>query len=49
MTSSVSISATFADNKPLSVLNDLIAKRERFLRGETTEMAVRATAINVLS
>ena len=49
MTSSVSITATYADNKPLSALNDLIAKRERFLRGETTENAVRATAINVLS
>lgn len=48
-TTSVSIKATFADGKPLDVLQGLLAKRERFLRGETTENAVRATAINVLS
>lgn len=46
---SVTFEAHWAGNKPLSVLQDLIAKREQFLKNETTENAVVATAINVLS
>lgn len=45
---SVEIKATYADNKPLKILGDLIAKREKYLKGETTENAVTATAINVV-
>lgn len=46
--SSVQISAQFAANKPLEVLGDLIAKREKYLKGETTENAVTATTMQVV-
>lgn len=48
-TSSVTIEAKFAGDKPMAVLADLIAKREKFLKGETTEKAVIATTINVVT
>lgn len=48
MTTEVTIDATYG-GKPLEVLADLVAKREKYLKHETTENAMRATAINILS
>lgn len=48
MTTEVTIDATYG-GKPLEVLGDFIAKREKYLKGETTEKATIATAINVLT
>lgn len=48
-TTSVRIDAKFAGDKPMEVLADLISKREKFLKGETTEKAVIATTINVVT
>ena len=47
-TTSVDISID-ADGNSLAVLSDLIAKRAEFLRDETTEKAVTATTINVVT
>lgn len=48
MTTEVTIDATYG-GKPLEVLADLVAKREKFLKNETTKNAITATAINVLT
>ena len=49
MSASISITATCFGDKPLTVLNKLIEKRQHYIRGETTESAVVATAINILT
>ena len=48
MTVETTITGTCLDGKPLEVLGDLVAKRQQYLR-ETTEQAVTATAINVVT
>lgn len=49
MTNSINFEASWDGGKPLDALANLIAKRERLLRHESTEMAVKATAINLLT
>lgn len=49
MAASAHITATFGDKKPLEVLENLIRQREKAMRFETTENAVKATAITILT
>lgn len=48
MANSISIKATWANNKTLEELSKAIQERTRKLKGETTENAVTATCLNVL-
>lgn len=45
---SATVAATWANNRTLDDLRTAIVARQKYLRGATTETAVKATAINVL-